>query len=136
MKKVMMKMTSKKNKWGKREEYLAEILGMKRQPFSGAGLFDKEDLISKDGETLAQIKSTEGESIKIQKQDLLKLYQHAVEAKKKNAFFILDFVGEQPLLCMTLGQLSEIAQSLFVKEDVKEVQGTENITLNDIFDVR
>lgn len=128
--------TSKKNKWGKREEYLAETLGMKRQPLSGAGLFDKEDLVSKDGKTLAQIKSTEGESIKIQKQDVLKLYQHTIESRKKNAFFVLDFVDGPLLLCMTKEQLFQIAESLFAKEEVKEVQETENITLSDIFDVR
>lgn len=95
------------NKWGKREEYIASVLKMKRQAMSGAGLFDKEDLAGHG--ILAQLKSTEGDSIRIQRQDVQKLYQHA---GTQEAAFLLDFVNGPLLLCVSLDQLIALTKAL------------------------
>jgi hypothetical protein len=99
-------MTEKK-KWNKREEYIAQVLKMKRVAMSGAGLFDKEDLVGHG--ILAQLKSTEGESIRIQKQDVQKLYRSAQE---QDAMFLLDFVHGPLLVCVSLDQLVSLTRAL------------------------
>lgn len=108
------------DKWRKREEYIARVLKMKRVALSGAGLFDKEDIVG-HGIT-AQLKSTEGESIRIQKEDIQKLYKHAKEA---NSLFLLDFVDGPFLLCMSLDQLVDITRSLIQGQVVAITQEIE-----------
>lgn len=107
-----------KNKWGQREKYILEkILHLRRQPLSGAGIFAKEDAI---GEHLfAQLKSTEGESIKIQRQDVQMLFQHA---QTFNSLFVLDFVNGPLLLCMTLEQLVAVTTELVNNGSVSFIQ--------------
>lgn len=108
------------DKWRKREEYIAKVLKMKRVAMSGAGLFDKEDIVG-HGIT-AQLKSTEGESIRIQKEDIQKLYKHA---KETNSLFLLDFVDGPFLLCMSLDQLVDITRSLIQGQVVAITQEIE-----------
>lgn len=123
------------NKWGKREEHIAKILGLKRVAMSGAGMFDKEDMVGNN--IRAQLKSTEGESIKIQKSDVLKLFMHS--RKNELSVFVLDFVDGPLLVSMPFEQLVLVAEALInsgalhLEQNVQaELQETMDFNLDDV----
>lgn len=113
----------KKNKWGRREQMIAENLGLKRVPYSGAGLFDKEDLVGNG--VRGQLKSTEGESIRIQKEDVYKMLENTKREEK--GFFALDFVDGPFLLCATKEDFLEVAKRLFENDESTSIDVEELI---------
>ncbi len=107
----------KSNKWGRREQMIAETLGLKRVAFSGASIFDKEDLVGKG--LRGQLKSTEGESIRVQKEDVYKLLEHAKQGE--SAFFALDFVDGPFLICATKEDFLDVARKLFESAETTSI---------------
>ena len=94
--------------WRQREKELMTQLGLKPVPLSGAGWVEKED---GESETiLAQLKSTEGQSITVNKQDVLDLFYHSRVAHKL-PLFILDFGGDFQLFLIRPDELKQIAEA-------------------------
>lgn len=96
------------SKWGKYEQGIAKQLGLTATPRSGAGWISKEDMES--DKILAQLKSTEGKSISVKRQDVDDLVINARIARKLPVF-VLSFVGEdQPWLMVKANQLTKVAK--------------------------
>ena len=70
------------------EERIAEILGGKRVKGSGSGKLNKQDVESKHA--LLQLKRTKGESLTVNKGDLIKLEQDALN-RGKIPLFVMGF---------------------------------------------
>lgn len=82
-------------------------LGFNPQPLSGASW-----ILSEDGESatlMAQLKSTEGESISVKKQTITDLVRHATIAHK-TPVLILEWVGAYKLICFLSGDIDAIVQ--------------------------
>nr|DAV91492.1 MAG TPA: hypothetical protein [Caudoviricetes sp.] len=72
--------------WHKNEREVMELLGLRQVPGSGNGWVAKED--GESEHVLCQLKSTDANSIRVQKQDIDKLEYHAIVSKKLPVFAI------------------------------------------------
>ena len=72
--------------WYKNEKDVMKELGLKQVPGSGNGWVSKED--GENEHILCQLKSTDANSIRVQKQDIDKLEYHALVSKKLPVFAI------------------------------------------------
>lgn len=84
--------------WRKREKQVLRELGFTATPGSGNTFLGRED-----GETpnlLAQVKSTDGATITVKRQDLKDLAYHSYRAQRRKPVFIADFgEGEVWVMC-------------------------------------
>ena len=93
-------------KWSGYEKRLLSKLGLKPAPGSGSGWIHKED--GESDSLLVQLKSTEGKSITVKKQDVDDLLYHARIAHK-TPVFVLSFVDSHTMVCVLLDDVDEIS---------------------------
>lgn len=72
--------------WYKNEKDVMEELGLKQVPGSGNGWVSKED--GENEHVICQLKSTDANSIRVQKLDIDKLEYHALVSKKLPVFAV------------------------------------------------
>ena len=117
-------MKKKTNKFYlKNEKKVLEKLGFKQVAGSGNGWIHKED--GENDFALAQLKTTEKESISLKKLDLDKLVHHA-EQIGKIPVFVLEFLGKDTVVCLRQEDLIEFL------ERFKEDKGEEGYVKNKI----
>ena len=100
-------------KWRKREKQVLEELGFTPTFGSGNTFVGRED-----GETdtlLAQVKSTDGASISVKRQDLKDLAYHAYTARRRKPVFILDFGDGDVWVIARPEHLSQVAYDIVVR---------------------
>lgn len=103
----MKKRTSKF--WYDNERVKMEKLGLQSQPRSGAGPVHKEDGVN--DYVLCQLKSTEGMSITVKRDDVEKLIYHA-DLINKVPIFVLDFLPDTLLVAAPVNELGNLADYL------------------------
>lgn len=96
-------------RWAKREDAVMSELGLKPQPLSGANWVRPED--GESDELLAQLKSTDGKAIKVERRDVEDLFYNALVAHK-TPVFVLDFVGGAKLVCARPEDLKKVAEAI------------------------
>lgn len=96
-------------RWAKREDAIMSDLGLRPQPLSGGGWTHKED--GESEELLAQLKSTDGKAIKVDRRDVEQLFYNALVAHK-TPMFVLDFVGGPKLICMRPEDLQQVTEAM------------------------
>lgn len=102
-------MMRRSGKWyRKNEREVMEQLGFRPTKNSGSGWIEKEDGINDD--MLCQLKSTDANSIKINKYDLDTLNYNAMVAHKLPVFAIQFIQSNEIYLMVTPNQLQEIAE--------------------------
>lgn len=94
--------------WFEREKKVMEKLGLRPQPQSGAG-WRKED--GENDYVLCQLKSTDGQSIRVDRLDVEKLFYHA-DCINKIPIFVMDFVNGPLLIGIPPEELGNIADYL------------------------
>lgn len=95
------------------EKEVMRNLGLNPTKNSGSGWIEKED---GENETLiAQLKSTDAESIKINLLDLKKLFYHAGVSNKTGVFIIQFLQGNEELLLIRPEDLQKVAEGLQIK---------------------
>lgn len=92
--------------WRSREKAIMSKIGLKPVPGSGSGELYKED--GENDYILCQLKSTEQESIKINRLDVEKLIYHA-DLVNKIPIFVIDFLPDLLLVCSPLEELPNIS---------------------------
>ena len=80
--------------YNKNEKRVMKLLGLTPVPMSGAGWIHKED--GESDTCIAQLKSTDSDSIRIQKLDLEKLEYHS-SVSHKLPIFILQFLSDDSI---------------------------------------
>lgn len=104
-------MAYRSGKWYRNNEKdIIELLGLKPTPNSGSGWIVKEDGESED--VICQLKSTDAQSIKINKIDLDKLNYNALVSHKLPVFVIQFIQSNEMYLVLKPEQLKEIVQYL------------------------
>ena len=94
--------------WYKNEREVMELLGMHQVPGSGNGWVSKED--GENDHVLCQLKSTDANSIRVQKQDIDKLEYHALVSKKLPVFAIQFVMSGQVYVIMKPQDVTEVAK--------------------------
>lgn len=102
-------------KWLKNERDVMDELGLRATVRSGAGWLDKEDGASElnEGdfaEIIAQLKSTEGKGIKIDRAIINELIYHAQMSHRKPVL-ILDYIDDYKLICVRPEDLIEVTKT-------------------------
>lgn len=92
-----------------REKAVVAALGLDHVPASGSGWVAKED--GEDGELLLQLKSTDGRSITVSRQDVRDLLYHAA-VSHKIPLFALDFTGDFVLVATTPERVASLARGV------------------------
>lgn len=95
--------------WFKNEKEVMERLGFKPVKGSGSGWVDKEDGESEIA--LAQLKSTEAESYRINYLDIEKLEYHA-SVSHKLPVFVIEFLNRGTYLMFNVNDLGNLYQFL------------------------
>ena len=99
--------------WSKREKWLMTKLGFKPQPGSGSGWLHKED--GENDALLAQLKSTEGASIRVTREVWRDLWMHA-KTSHKTPVLVLDFVDGETLIVCRPRDMETITQNLTLED--------------------
>ena len=102
-------MRSKKY-WNRNEKEVMKRLGLKPAIASGAGWIAKED--GENDEYIAQLKSTENQSISVNLRDIKELIYHANVAHK-TPVLVLQFLNEYTFVC-------------FREQDIENLKGEED----------
>ena len=111
-----MKIGGKNNKmrsgkfYRKNEREVMKNLGLKPTKNSGSGWIEKED--GENETIIAQLKSTDSESIKVNLLDLKKLFYHA-NISHKTGVFIIQFLQEnEEFIIISPEDLQKVAKGL------------------------
>ena len=111
-----MKIGGKNNKmrsgkfYRKNEREVMKNLGLKRTKNSGSGWIEKED--GENETIIAQLKSTDSESIKVNLLDLKKLFYHA-NVSHKTGIFVIQFLQEnEEFIIISPEDLQKVAKGL------------------------
>ena len=94
--------------WCKNEREVMELLGMHQVPGSGNGWVSKED--GENDNVLCQLKSTDANSIRVQKQDIDKLEYHALVSNKLPVFAIQFVMSGQVYILMKPQDVTEVSK--------------------------
>lgn len=94
--------------WFENEKKVMQKLGLRPQAQSGAG-WRKEDGESDD--VLCQLKSTDGQSMRIQRLDVEKLIYHA-DCVNKIPVFVIQFMNGPVLVCVPPDEIGNISDYL------------------------
>lgn len=108
-------------------------IGLKPTKSSGSGWIEKED--GENDFILAQLKSTDAESIKVNMFDIEKLEYHA-NVSKKIPLFVLHFLSDDSLFFVLRPEhLKDIYNYLEVEESLSDVKsGPQNSEVNGLID--
>lgn len=102
-----------------------EELGLRQVPGSGNGWVSKED--GENEHVLCQLKSTDANSIRVQKQDIDKLEYHALVSKRLPVFAIQFVSSGQVYLVMKPLDVPEVAKyidtGIYIQEDDEGLTG-------------
>ena len=111
-----MKIGGKNNKmrsgkfYRKNEREVMKNLGLKPTKNSGSGWIEKED--GENETIIAQLKSTDSESIKVNLLDLKKLFYHA-NISHKTGIFVIQFLQEnEEFIIISPEDLQKVAKGL------------------------
>lgn len=105
------------------EKALMKSLGLDPVPQSGGGWIHKED--GENEVLIAQLKSTDKESYRLNILDLEKLEYHAMVSHKA-PLFIVQFLNKDKIyLLMELANLEDVYKAIAYKEAPQEVSPTE-----------
>lgn len=97
-----------------------QSLGLHPTALSGAGWLAKED--GESSKVIAQLKSTEGKSISVKRQDVNDLVKNARIARKL-PIFVLSFVGEdQPWVMVRADKLRKVVKALGEAKDSRKAE--------------
>lgn len=95
-------------------------LGLKPTALSGAGWLAKED--GESDKVIAQLKSTEGKSISVKRQDVEDL-AHNARIARKLPVFVLSFVGQdQPWVMIRADQLRKVVKAIGEAKDNRKAE--------------
>lgn len=104
--------------WFKNEKEVMKRLGFEPVKGSGSGWVDKED--GESEVALAQLKSTEAESYKLNYLDIEKLEYHA-SVSHKLPVFVIEFLNRGTYLLLNVNDLDNLYQFLVEnKVDIKD----------------
>lgn len=103
-------------RWSLREKEVMRGLGLVPHVASGSAWQMKED--GSNDRVIAQLKSTDGKGINVQRQDVKDLMYHA-RMSRKAPIFVLDFVGDFLLVASLPSRLSLVSRSLEVSDEFK-----------------
>ena len=109
----------------KNENEVMKLLGFKPTKNSGAGWIEKED--GENEHCLCQLKSTDANSIKINKLDIDKLLYHASVSKKLPVFAVQFLENNEIFLLVKPEDLSDIAKYIETQEPPKLIESIINI---------
>lgn len=99
----------KGNFWSKNEKEKMKMLGLIPTPQSGAGELWKED--GHNDYVICQLKSSEKESIRVNKLDIEKLLYHA-EIDNKIPIFVIEFIDGPMMIAAPPEELGNLAKYL------------------------
>ena len=98
----------------KNEAEVMESYGLKSTKNSGSGWIEKED--GENENVIAQLKSTDAESIKINLLDLQKLFYHAQVSHKTGIFIIQFLKNNEEYIIIKSEDLQKVARGLKKKD--------------------
>lgn len=109
----------------KNESEVMKTLGFKPTKNSGSGWIEKED--GENEHCICQLKSTDANSIKVNKLDIDKLLYHSSVSKKLPVFAIQFLKSDEVFLIIRPEDLKEIAKYVETKEPPKMIESVLDI---------